>query len=53
MILMGLLLVSALALAQQKTVTGRVSDEQGAPLPATSVVIKGTSTGTLSNGAPG
>ena len=49
MILMGSILVSAPAVAQQKTVTGRVSDEQGAPLPAASVVIKGTRTGTLSN----
>ena len=49
MILMGSLLVSAPAVAQQKTVIGGVSDEQGAPLCSVSVVIKGTTTGTLSN----
>ena len=32
--------------AQQKTVTGTVSDVSGLPLPGVSVVVKGTSTGT-------
>lgn len=40
---------AALAAAQQKTVTGRVTNEQGAPLSGVSIAIKGTQTGTLSN----
>jgi hypothetical protein len=38
--------------AQQKLITGIVTDNQGAPLPGVSIVIKGTSTGTV-NGCPG
>lgn len=34
-----------LAYAQQRTVTGTVTDEQGAPLAGVSYVVKGTSTG--------
>jgi TonB-linked SusC/RagA family outer membrane protein len=49
MVLMGLFFVAAQAVAQQKTVTGKVTDEQGSPLPSVSVVIRGTSTGTSSN----
>jgi TonB-linked SusC/RagA family outer membrane protein len=50
-VLMAIFLVAARAFAQEKTVTGRVTDEQSAPLPGASVVIRGTTTGTLSNGA--
>lgn len=35
-----------LTFAQQKTVSGTVSDENGLPLPGASVLIKGTATGT-------
>ena len=49
--LIGLFLLAAPAWAQQKTVTGRVTDEQGAPLSGASVVIRGTTTGVLSNDA--
>ena len=50
--LMGIFLVAAPAWAQQqKTVTGRVTDEQGAPLPGASVVIKGTTVGTITGSA--
>ena len=45
---MGLFLFAAPAFAQQKNVTGRVTDEQNAPLAGVTVVIKGTTTGTLS-----
>ena len=45
----GIFGVSTSALAQQKTVTGRVTSEQGAALPGASVVIKGTTTGTQTN----
>lgn len=45
-VLVGLFLFATPAGAQQKTVTGRVTDEQGAPLRSVSVVIKGTNQGT-------
>ncbi len=34
---------------QQKTVTGVVTDQQGLPLPGVSVVVKGTTVGTVTN----
>jgi TonB-linked SusC/RagA family outer membrane protein len=37
------------AFAQQKMVTGRITGEDGAPLVGVSIVVKGTSSGTLSN----
>ncbi len=50
--LMGIFLLAVPAWAQQqKTVTGRVTDEQGAPLPGASVVIKGTTVGTITGSA--
>lgn len=48
-LLLGMLLLPASALAQQKTVMGRITNEAGVPLSGVSVVVKGTSTGTLSN----
>ena len=48
-LLVGLLLVAApRAFAQQKTITGRVTSEQNAPLSGVSIVIKGTSKSTAS-----
>jgi TonB-linked SusC/RagA family outer membrane protein len=47
--LLGIFLFAAQALAQQKTVTGRVTTEQGSPLPGASVVVKGTRIGTTTN----
>jgi hypothetical protein len=44
-----LALMVQLALAQEQTVTGTVSDESGLPLPGASVVIKGTNTGVSTN----
>ena len=49
--MLALFLGAASASAQQKTVTGKVTDEQRSPLAGVSVVIKGTTTGTLSNDA--
>ena len=46
MVLLGLFLVAGQASAQQKTVTGRVTDEAGVPLAGVSVYIRGTTTGT-------
>jgi ferric enterobactin receptor len=51
MMLMGTFLVAAQALAQQTPVTGKVTDEQGTPLPSVSVIIKGTTLGTATNDA--
>jgi TonB-linked SusC/RagA family outer membrane protein len=47
--LAGVCLVAVQAVAQQRTITGRVTDEQGLPLAGVSVVIKGTALGTSSN----
>ena len=44
-LLMFSLLISSMALAQSKTVTGTVTDGTS-PLPGVSIIIKGTSTGT-------
>jgi TonB-linked SusC/RagA family outer membrane protein len=49
MVLLGIFLIGTPAFAQQKTVTGRVTDEPGAPLLGVSVVIRGTTTGTSTN----
>lgn len=35
--------------AQQKTITGRVTDKDGIPLPGVTIVIKGTTQGTISD----
>jgi TonB-linked SusC/RagA family outer membrane protein len=48
-VLMGLFLCAGTAFAQEKTVTGKVMDEAGTPLQGASVVIKGTTTGTVTN----
>jgi TonB-linked SusC/RagA family outer membrane protein len=47
--LLGVFLSAVPAFAQQKTVTGKVTSEQGVALASVSVVIKGTNTGTATN----
>ena len=47
--LLGLCLCNAPLGAQQKTVTGRVSSEQGSALSGVSVVVRGTGTGATTN----
>ena len=42
-------LIVQLTFAQQKTVTGTVSDENGLPLIGATVVISGTSSGTTTD----
>ena len=49
--LLGSVLLASQALAQQKTVTGNVSREDGIPLAGVSVVVKGTSQSTNTNNA--
>jgi len=45
--LLPLLLLQAQLWAQNKTVTGKVTDENGSPVANVSVLVKGTSTGTV------
>lgn len=40
---------SILLIQQQKSVTGKVTDSSGGPLPGVSVVVKGTTTGTITD----
>ncbi|MFL5740366.1 MAG: SusC/RagA family TonB-linked outer membrane protein [Flavisolibacter sp.] len=44
-----LLLLCLQSLAQTITVTGKVTDEKGSPIPGASVIIKGTHKGTVTN----
>jgi hypothetical protein len=46
LLLVSLFMFSISAIAQQKTVSGSVSDSNGAPLPGVSVIVQGTQTGT-------
>ena len=47
--LLSFLLLSSLVMVAQKTLTGKVTDEKGSPLSNVSVVVKGTSTGTITS----
>ena len=47
--LLSLTLVSAPAFAQQRTITGKVTSEQGSPLSSVAVSVKGTSVSTTTN----
>src|SRR2546426_653802 len=47
--LLGFILLAAPLSAQQRTITGKVTSEQGAPLNGVTVSVKGTSTVTSSN----
>lgn len=44
------LLISVPALAQERVITGRVTDVAGNPIPGVNVIIKGTTTGTATDG---
>jgi TonB-linked SusC/RagA family outer membrane protein len=44
-----LLLLCTLAYAQNRTVSGTVTDDKGQPIPGASVTIKGTKSGTITN----
>lgn len=43
-------LCSSMAFAQDRTVSGKIVDETGQPLPGVNVIVKGTSSGTVSDG---
>ena len=47
-VLLATVLLAPSAFAQQKTVTGKITDEQGIALQSVSVIIRGTTTGTMS-----
>jgi TonB-linked SusC/RagA family outer membrane protein len=49
LMLMGLLLVATPVFAQQRTVTGKVTSEQGTPLVGASILVKGTGRSALSD----
>jgi TonB-linked SusC/RagA family outer membrane protein len=49
LVLLVLVLVAGPAFAQQRTITGKVTSEQGTPLSGVSVTVKGTSTATSTN----
>jgi len=51
MVLMGVFLVAVPAFGQQKSVTGKVTSEQGAPLAGVLIAVKGTGTSTQTNSA--
>ena len=42
-------LTTGMAFAQQKTITGKVTDETGSSIPGVSVLVKGTTTGTVTD----
>ena len=46
--MMAMLLLSGQLLAQNRTITGKVTDANGTPIPNASILLKGTSTGTTS-----
>ena len=48
-LLLGILFFSLTVSAQNKTITGKVSDENGAPVLAASIVVKGSNAGTSSD----
>jgi TonB-linked SusC/RagA family outer membrane protein len=47
--MVGMLLFSAQLLAQNRTITGRITDQQGNAIPDVSVQVKGTNLGTVTN----
>jgi TonB-linked SusC/RagA family outer membrane protein len=48
-LLLGLLLIAVPAMAQGQNVTGKVTSEQGTAVSGVQVVVKGTTTGTVTN----
>ena len=45
-----MVLTTGMAFAQQKTITGKVTDKSGSSIPGASIVVKGTATGTVTDG---
>jgi TonB-dependent starch-binding outer membrane protein SusC len=49
LLLLGVVLLCVQLSAQQRTLTGKVTDAAGVPVPNASVIVKGTTTGTTTN----
>ena len=49
--MMGIVLLCTELYAQNRTITGKVTDDKGSPVPNASILVKGTTTGTTSGGA--
>jgi TonB-linked SusC/RagA family outer membrane protein len=49
MVFLGLLLVADPADAQERQITGRVTNDQGSPISGVQIVVRGTGRGTLTN----
>lgn len=47
--MLGMLLITGQLLAQNRTITGRVTDEKGEPVPNASVLVRGTNIGTTAD----
>ncbi|MBC7902237.1 MAG: carboxypeptidase regulatory-like domain-containing protein, partial [Gemmatimonadaceae bacterium] len=47
--LLGVVLLSVQLLAQQRSITGKVTDANGNAVPNATVMVKGTSSGTTTN----
>jgi len=48
LLLLGVVLLCIQLTAQQRTITGKVTDDKGNPIPNASVLVKGTTSGTVS-----
>jgi len=48
LLLLGVVLLCIQLSAQQRTITGKISDDKGNPIPNASIVVKGASSGTVS-----
>ncbi len=48
LLLLGIVLLCVQAFAQQRIITGKITDDKGNPLPNASILVKGTSSGTVS-----
>jgi len=44
-----MVLTTGMAFAQQKTITGKVTDDSGSSIPGVSIIVKGTTTGTVTD----
>jgi TonB-linked SusC/RagA family outer membrane protein len=49
MLIMAITLSVSHLWAQERTITGKVTDDKGAPIPGASVIVKGTNSGTTTN----
>ncbi len=48
-LMLFLALVVQVSFAQEQTITGKITDDQGLPLPGVNILVKGTNTGTQSD----